>query len=146
MADSDRLPPHSIEAEEAVIGSLLVDPDAIIEIASFLRPEDFYRDRNRWAYEVCFSLYDRPEPVPVSQITVADELARRGKLEAIGGAAYLSHLVAVLPTSVHVEHYARIVHRLALMRRLIESAGQIAAIGYEADQDVDAARDASAAE
>jgi len=139
VADSDRLPPHSIEAEEAVIGSLLVDPDAIIEIASFLRPEDFYRDRNRWAYEVCFSLYDRPEPVPVSQITVADELARRGKLEAIGGAAYLSHLVAVLPTSVHVEHYARIVHRLALMRRLIESAGQIAAIGYEADQDVDAA-------
>ena len=140
MADSDRLPPHNIEAEEAVIGSLLVDPDAILEVASFLNPDAFFRDKNRWVYETCLSLHDRqPKPEPISQISVAEELTRRGRLEAIGGAAYLSHLVAVLPTSIHVEHYARIVHRLALMRRLIESAGEIAAIGYKADHDVEAA-------
>jgi replicative DNA helicase len=136
VADSDRLPPHNIEAEEAVTGSLLVDPDAILEVASFLKPDAFYREKNRWVYEACFSLYNRAEPVPINQVMVAEELARQGKLEAIGGAAYLSHLIAVLPTSIHVEHYARIVHRLALMRRLIDSAGQIAAIGYEQDPDV----------
>jgi len=139
VADIDRLPPHSVEAEEAVLGSLLVDPDAILEVAPFLRPEAFYRDKNRWVYEACCSLSGATDPVPINQITVAEELARRGRLEAVGGSAYLSHLVAVLPTSVHVEYYGRIVHRLSLMRQLIEAAGQIAAIGYEQDPDVDAA-------
>ncbi|HJX69857.1 MAG TPA: replicative DNA helicase, partial [Dehalococcoidia bacterium] len=77
----------------------------------------------------------------INQITVADELARRGKLEEVGGIAYLSHLVSVLPTSIHVEYYAQIVHRLAMMRRLIAAAGQIAAIGYEAGSDLDATLD-----
>lgn len=137
MAENEKLPPHNVEAEEAVIGSLLVDPDAIVKTAIFLKPEAFYREKNRWLYEACLALYERNEAI--NQITVAQELARQGKLEEIGGVAYLSHLVSVLPTSVHVEYYAQIVHRLSIMRRLIVAAGRIAAIGYDAEPDLDAA-------
>ena len=137
MAENEKLPPHNVEAEEAVIGSLLVDPDAIVKTAIFLKPEAFYREKNRWLYEACLALYERNEAI--NQITVAQELARQGKLEEIGGVAYLSHLVSVLPTSVHVEYYAQIVHRLSIMRRLIVAAGRIAAVGYDAEPDLDAA-------
>lgn len=137
MADNEKLPPHNIEAEEAVIGSLLVDPDAVVKTAIFLKPEAFYREKNRWLYEACLSLYERNEAI--NQITVAQELARQGRTEEIGGVAFLSHLVSVLPTSLHVEYYAQIVHRLSVMRKLIVAAGQIAAIGYDAEPDLDAA-------
>jgi len=132
----EKLPPHDIEAEEAVLGSLLVDGEAIHKIAIFLKPEDFYREKNLWVYEACFSLYERNEAI--DQVTVAHELGRSGRLEAVGGAAYLSHLVSIVPTSVHVEHYANTVHRLSKMRGLIGASSQIAAIGYEAGPDLDA--------
>ena len=137
MAENGKLPPHNVEAEEAVLGSLFVDPDSITETAIFLKPEAFYREKNRWVYEACLALYDRNEAI--NQITAAQELATQGRLEAVGGAGYLSLLVERLPTSLHVEHYARIVHRLSVMRRLISAAGQIAAIGYEAEADLDSA-------
>jgi replicative DNA helicase len=137
VAENGKLPPHNVEAEEAVLGSLFVDPDSITETAIFLKPEAFYREKNRWVYEACLALYDRNEAI--NQITAAQELATQGRLEAIGGAGYLSLLVERLPTSLHVEHYARIVHRLSVMRRLISAAGQIAAIGYEAEADLDSA-------
>lgn len=135
MADAERLPPHNVEAEEAVLGSLIVDPEAILK-TDFLKPEAFFREKNRWLYGACLSLHERKEAI--NQITAAQELARQGRLEESGGIAYLSHLVSVLPTSVHVEYYAQIVHRLAVMRQLIDAAGKIAAIGYEADPNVDA--------
>ena len=138
-AYGEKLPPHNIEAEEAVIGSLLVDPEAILKTALFLKPEALYREKNQWIYNACLSLYERNEAI--NQITVAEELARQARLEDVGGIAYLSHLVSMLPTSVHVEYYAQIVHRLAIMRRLISAAGQIAAIGYEAGPDIDVALD-----
>jgi len=133
----EKLPPHDIEAEEAVLGSLLVDGEAIHKIAIFLKPGDFYREKNLWVYEACFSLYERNEAI--DQVTVAHEMGRLGRLEAVGGAAYLSHLVSIVPTSVHVEHYAHTVHRLSMMRGLISASSQIAAIGYEAGPDIDAA-------
>jgi len=132
----EKLPPHDIEAEEAVLGSLLVDGEAIHKIAVFLKPGDFYREKNLWVYEACFSLYERNEAI--DQVTVAHEMGRLGRLEAVGGAAYLSHLVSIVPTSVHVEHYANTVHRLSMMRGLIGASSQIAAIGYEAGPDTDA--------
>jgi replicative DNA helicase len=137
VAENGKLPPHNVEAEEAVLGSLLVDPDSITETAIFLKPEAFYREKNLWVYEACLALYDRTEAI--NQITVAQELATQGRLEAVGGTGYLSLIVERLPTSLHVEHYARIVHRLSMMRRLISAAGQIAAIGYEAEADLDSA-------
>ena len=132
----EKLPPHDVEAEEAVIGSLLIDPDAILKIAGFLMPEDFWEETHRLIYEACFSLYQRNEAI--NQITVAHELARLNNLERIGGAAYLSYLISIVPTSLHVEYYAQIVSNMAIMRKLIAAAGQIAAVGYEAGPDVEA--------
>lgn len=134
---SVKLPPHDLDAEEAVLGSLLIDPEAIFKIVPLLKPEDFYREKNRWTYESCIALYERHEAI--NQITVASEMARQQKLEAAGGAAYLSHLVYQVPTSVHAEYYANIVHRLSMMRQLISASNKIAAIGYEAPPDVDEA-------
>jgi len=132
----EKLPPHDIEAEEATVGSLLIDPDAILKTTAFLRIEDFFDETNQVIYQACLSLYQRNEAI--NQITVAHELMRQNKLEQIGGAAYLSHLISIVPTSLHIEYYAQIVSRMAIMRRLITAAGQIAAIGYESEADVDA--------
>jgi len=132
----EKLPPHDVDAEEAVIGSLLIDDTAIYKITTFLQEQDFYSEQNRWIYGACLSLYQRNEAI--NQITVAQELDRQGKLEACGGAAYLSHLISIVPTSLDIEHYAQIVYRLSVMRHLITAADQIAAVGYEADPDVDA--------
>jgi len=136
---SEKLPPHDIDAEEAVIGSLLIDGAAIYKIDILLKSEHFYSERNSLAYEACLSLYQRNEAI--NQITVAQELARREKLELCGGAAYLSHLIANCPTSLDIEAYAQIVYRLAVMRHLINASNQIAAIGYQADPDLDASLD-----
>ena len=97
---SERLPPQDLDAEEAVIGSLLVDGEGIMKVAPFLRPEDFYRERNRWAYEAALALSERREGL--NQVTLAHELAQRGQLEAAGGSAYLALLVEQLPTSVQL--------------------------------------------
>ncbi len=133
--NGEKLPPHDIDAEEAVIGSLLIDGAAIYKIASLLQPSDFYSERNSLIYGACLSLYQRDEAI--NQITVAQELDRGEKLEACGGAAFLSRLISICPTSLDIEDYAQIVYRLATMRRLITAASQIADIGYQADPDVD---------
>ena len=133
--NGEKLPPHNVEAEENVIGSLLIDGTAIYGTATILQPEDFYYEQNRWIYKACLELYQRNEAI--DQITVAQELASRGKLEACGGAAYLSHLISIVPTSLHIEHYAQIVYRLSVMRNLITAAHQIESIGYEGEADVD---------
>ncbi|MCR4394756.1 MAG: replicative DNA helicase [Dehalococcoidales bacterium] len=135
----DRLPPHDIDAEEATLGSLLIDGTAINKIDYLIQPQDFYSERNRWVYEACLGLYQRNEAI--NQITVAQELARRDKLEGCGGVAFLSHLISVCPTSLEVENYARIIYRLSMMRKLIMAGEQIAGIGYQADPDVDASLD-----
>jgi replicative DNA helicase len=132
----EKLPPHDIEAEEAVIGSLLIDPDAILKIAASLKTEDFFSETNRVIYEACFYLYQRNEAI--NQITAAHELMRQNKLEQIGGAAFLSHLISNVPTSLHVEYYAQIVSDTAVMRRLIAAARRIEALGYEASPNVEA--------
>jgi replicative DNA helicase len=132
---AEKLPPHDIEAEEAVIASLLVDPEAIYKVAPKLNGEDFFREKNHWVYEACRALWDRSESI--NQITVAHELARRNKLEDVGGASYLSRLVTDLPTSVGVESYARDVLDCALRRRLISACGTIAAEAYQSPDLVD---------
>jgi len=139
----DKLPPHDTGAEEAVIGSLLIDGTAIYKIAALLEQPDkkspFYIERNAWIYDACVSLYKRDEAI--NQITIAQELDRQGKLETCGGAAYLSHLISICPTSLDIEAYAQIVYRLSVMRRLIDAAGQITNIGYQAEPNVDASLD-----
>ncbi|MBN1366733.1 MAG: replicative DNA helicase [Dehalococcoidales bacterium] len=134
---NEKLPPHDVDAEEAVIGSLLIDGTSLYKITINLQPVDFYSERNMLVYETCQSLYQRNETI--NQITVAQELARKGRLETCGGAAYLSHLISICPTSLDIDTYAQIVFRLAAMRRLITAGAQISDIGYQADPDVDGA-------
>lgn len=138
---ADRLPPHDLKAEESVLGSILIDGMTITQIAGFLSANDFYRQVNRQCFEVLHDLFARQEDI--DQVTVTHELEVRGILEDVGGASYLSHLVSVTPTSVHIEHYANLVRRTATMRRLIDAARDIAEIGYKDDPDVDVALSAA---
>jgi len=140
----DRLPPQSIEAEQSVLGAVLIDRDAIIEIADFLKPEDFYRQAHARIYAVMLDLSERREPIDV--VTVSESLERGGDLEAIGGRAYLATLSNQTPTAVHAAQYARIVERKAVLRNLIGAAGKIAGIGYEDPAEVGEAIDRAEAE
>lgn len=130
---ADKLPPHDIQAEEAVVASILIDPEAILKVMPILRPEDFYGAKPRTVYEACLAVFRRGEPI--DQISVTNELASRKKLEDVGGAGYLAFLIASLPTSVHAEYYANTVARLALYRELIKAGFGIASLGYEASPD-----------
>jgi replicative DNA helicase len=131
----ERQLPQNIEAECGVLGSIIIDPEALIQVADFLQAEDFYRDAHRTIYEVILQLYEQREPADF--ITICDELERRNKLEQVGGAAYITSLINMVPTSGNIEYYGRIVERTAILRRLIHAAGEIAAVAYEeADADV----------
>ena len=125
----EKAPPNSPEAEATVIASLLVDAEAMSRVAAFLQPADFFLDRHSLLYDAALALYDRHEAI--NQVTLAHELMRRGRLEEAGGQAYLSELVADLPTTVGVEYSGRIVERDAVYRRMIEAAGGISRIAYD---------------
>jgi replicative DNA helicase len=131
----DKTVPANPEAEEAVVGSLLIDPDAVLKVASFLQPEDFYRERNGWIYRAILDLHERREPADF--VTLCDELERNNLLQEIGGAAYITQLINNVPSAAYVEHYGRIVERTATLRRLIDAAGKIAALAYEEADEVD---------
>jgi len=139
----DKLVPHNVEAEEAVLGSLLIDPEAIFRVSTFLKPEDFFIVKNGWIYDVVLSLHERRQPADF--VTVCDELENRKQLEEVGGAAYIASLINSVPTAIHVEAYGHIVERTALRRRLISAASQIASFAYEEDQNVDEVIDRSEA-
>ena len=140
----DRLPPQSTEAEQSVLGSILIDRDAIVEIAEFLRAEDFYRPANGSVYAVMLELFDKREPVDI--VTVAEALERGDQLETVGGRSYLSSLSNQTPTAVHAVQYARIVERKAVLRNLISAAGKIAGIGYEDPAEIQEAIDRAESE
>ena len=130
---AERLLPQSIEAECGVLGSILIDPEAIVLVADFLHAEDFYRDAHRHIYEVMLHLYNQQRAADF--ITICDVLESQGKLEEVGGASYVTSLVNQVPTSGNALFYARIVERTATLRRLIGAAAQIAAAAYEAEDD-----------
>ncbi|HZC04535.1 MAG TPA: replicative DNA helicase [Ktedonobacterales bacterium] len=124
----EKLLPQNVEAEAGVLGSLLIDPDAMAQIADFLHADDFYREAHRVIYQAISDLYENGSPADL--ITLTDELGRRGKLEEVGGASYVSSLANQVPTSANIDSYAHIVERTAVLRRLIHAAGQIAGIAY----------------
>jgi replicative DNA helicase len=135
LAPFERLPPHDIEAEEAVIAALMVDVRAMIDVHGILKPYDFFREKNGWVFEACLALWERDEAV--NQITVAHELATKDRLEEVGGQTYLSDTIRRLPTSLGVEFYARIVKRDATYRGLIHAATGIMQMAYEAPAEVE---------
>lgn len=130
--------PQNIEAEFGVLGSIIIDPEAITQVADFLHGEDFYRDANRTIYETIIQLYE--QRIPADFITICDVLERQNKLEDVGGPGYITALINQVPTSGNVEYYAHIVERNAIMRRLAHAAGEIAAIAYS-DADAEEALD-----
>ena len=140
-ASLDRLPPHNLEAEQSVLGSLLIDRDAIIKVAAMVKADDFYQGANGTIYQAILDLYNRREPTDF--ITLSDELARRERLDQVGGIAYLSALLNAVPTAVHVEYYGKIVERTATLRRLIDAGSQIVAIGYRDGVETEEALDAA---
>lgn len=134
MSEAERLPPHSIEAEEAVLGSLLIDPDAVFDVASFLKPEAFYRVRNRWIYDAILALSEKREPIDF--ITLTEELRRREQLEETGGEAYIVGLLNVVPTAVNASSYAHVVEAAATRRKLISAAGSIANLAFNEAEEI----------
>lgn len=134
MSLTDRLPPNNIEAEEALLGSLLIDADAIFEVGTFLRPDAFYREHNKWIYKAILDLNERREPVDL--ITLTDELRRREQLEELGGEAYVIGLINMVPTSINARSYGQIVEAAALRRRMISAASTIANLAYDQDENV----------
>jgi replicative DNA helicase len=132
MADLlHKLPPQNIEAEQSVLGSLMIDKDAIIKIADLVSPDDFYRDDHKHIYLAMLKLFEKRMPIDV--VTISEELEKSGKFESIGGATYLTTLVNTVPTASHIVHYAEIVQQKATLRRLIAAAGKITDMGYAED-------------
>jgi replicative DNA helicase len=140
----DRLPPQSLEAEQSVLGAILIDRDAVVEVAEFLRPADFYRQANGKIFEAVLELFERREPIDI--VTVSEALERNNELDGVGGRAYLSSLSNSTPTAVHAVQYARIVERKAVLRNLIGAAGRIAGIGYEDSPEIQESIDRAEAE
>jgi replicative DNA helicase len=136
-----RIPPHSSEAEESVLGALMLDKDAIIAIAQFLRPDDFYDERHKEVYETALDLYE--ERIPIDVLTVSERLKKRKSLKKIGGVTYLVELANSVPTAAHVEHYGKIVKDSATKRSLMKAASRLVDLsmdeGLAADELLDKA-------
>jgi replicative DNA helicase len=131
---ADRLPPHNLEAEQAVLGAILIDPSSLVTVTERLRPEDFYRQGHQRLFQVMIELSERGEPLDL--VTITSELQDRKLLEEVGGVSYLTELAEVVPTSANVEYYARIVEEKSILRRLIRTATQIASAGYSGGAEV----------
>jgi replicative DNA helicase len=129
-----KIPPHSDEAEKSVLGAILIDRDAIISVAEFLRPEHFYKEANGKIFEAILSLFEKREPVDL--VTLTDELKKMGDYQEIGGAEYLMNLVNVVPTAANIEHYGHIVRDHFTKRKLISTAGQISELAFNLAGDV----------
>ena len=140
-ASYDRVPPHNLEAEVSVLGSMLLSKNAIAEVVEFVGPEEFYRGAHRTMFEAIRDLYDHGEPVDT--VTLADELQRRGTLDSVGGLVAITDVISQVPTAANAGYYAKIVAEHALRRRLIDAGTEITKLGYdngtEADDAVDAA-------
>lgn len=134
---SEGMLPQNIEAEQAVLGSLLIDPRSIERIAAFLRPGDFYLPVNGEIFRSMLALYDADRPTDL--VTVSDHLQAHDRLDDMGGVAYLASLANMVPTSINIEYYARIVERLAVLRKLVDAGNRISSIGYDERFEADTA-------
>ena len=123
MAGTVRIPPHSDDVEQSVLGALLMDRDAVVEVAEFLKKEHFYQEKHGKIYEAIIDLYENREPIDV--VTVSEKLKSSQMLKKIGGSAYLTELVNRVPTSAHAENYGKIIMNLGVKRELISQASRL---------------------
>ena len=130
-----KIPPHDIDAEQAVLGSMLTDKDAVIAAIETLKEDAFYRDDNKAIYQAILNLYNRSEPIDI--ITLKDELESMNKFEQVGGFEYLASLPEKVPTTANVQKYIKIVEEKSVLRNLIKTANEIIELGYDPTEDVE---------
>jgi replicative DNA helicase len=129
MDDFARIPPHHVEAEQSILGSLLIDRNALSEVSGRLKADAFYLEKHKEIYEAIMTLYE--ESLPVDIVTVSDALTRRGTLEKVGDLDYIAHLANSVPTTANVSHYVSIIEDKALLRSLITVSSKISDLGYQ---------------
>ncbi|QQR79459.1 MAG: replicative DNA helicase [Deltaproteobacteria bacterium] len=131
----NKLPPQNIEAEQAVLGSVMIENEAINRVVEFAEPEDFYRESHRKIFKAMLELSEKSEPIDL--VTLTAQLKNKGELDAAGGTTYLSLLVDSIPTAANVAHYSKIVRQKSILRRLIQGATEIVSMGYQDQVDVE---------
>ncbi|AZP18967.1 replicative DNA helicase [Streptomyces aquilus] len=134
-ASFERVPPQDLDAEQSVLGGMLLSKDAIADVVEVIKGHDFYKPAHETIFQAILDVYAKGEPA--DPITIAAELTKRGEINKVGGASYLHTLVQTVPTAANAEYYAEIVHERAVLRRLVEAGTRITQMGYAADDDVD---------
>lgn len=134
MEDISRIPPHSVESEQSILGSIILDKEAIITVAETINPSDFYKEAHKVIYESMLKLNSNNEPIDL--ITLIEELRKEGHLDSVGGISYLTSLSTIVPTTSNVKYYANIVKEKSVMRQLIKASNEIINLGYDASTDV----------
>ena len=134
MEDVSRIPPHSVESEQSILGSIILDKDAIITVAETINPGDFYKEAHKIIYESMLRLNSNNEPIDL--ITLIEELRKEGHLDNVGGISYLTSLSTIVPTTSNVKYYANIVKEKSVMRQLIKASNEIINLGYGGSTDV----------
>lgn len=134
MEDISRIPPHSVESEQSILGSIILDKDAVITVAETINPSDFYKEAHKIIYESMLKLNSNNEPIDL--ITLIEELRKEGYLDNVGGISYLTSLSTIVPTTSNVKYYANIVKEKSVMRQLIKASNEIINLGYDASTDV----------
>ena len=134
LEDINRIPPHSVESEQSILGSIILDKEAIITVAETIQPMDFYKEAHKIIYESMLKLNSNNEPIDL--ITLIEELRKEGHLDSIGGISYLTSLSTIVPTTSNVKYYANIVKEKSVMRQLIKASNEIINLGYDASTDV----------
>lgn len=137
----DRLPPQNIEAEQSVLGALMLDKNAIIKVADLLRLDDFYRGSHQMIYESMLELFEKHESIDI--LTVSNRIQEKGKLEEIGGYSYLTTLANSVPTAAHINYYAKIVQHKSTLRKLIDAASHITSLGYAESEEIEKVLDSA---
>ncbi len=130
-----KIPPQNLEAEASILGSLLIDKEAIIKIADSLRPDDFYKDSHGLIYQAILDLFEKHDPIDI--LSVANRLGEKKQLEAVGGKSYLAELTTAVPNASHVLNYANIIRKKATLRKLEQAASEISEFSFAEDQDVE---------
>jgi len=132
---TNKMPPQNIEAEQSVLGSLMIDKNAVIKVGDIITSEDFYKDNHGKIYEAMIYLYEHHEPIDL--LSLSNRLKETDNLERIGGESYLASLANTVPTAANIVHYAKIVEKKAVLRRLIDNASQIVADAYDETEEVE---------
>ena len=129
MEDMTRIPPHSVESEQSILGSILLDKDAMIIVSETIRPDDFYKEAHKIIYECMIKLNNKNEPIDL--ITLTEELRKQGHLDDVGGISYITSLSTIVPTTSNVKYYADIVKEKSVLRQLIKASNDIINLGYD---------------